>query len=255
MHAASAIALPDEPPSGLDSALATVYPGREPLGPVRLPPDPFSLMDVATDATRPTEMSYELARSLAICVGETGLLDAHLISLAVAPQQNLQTFAQSRGTIFFAETFLQAVCSDEANFRRGGPVDPAVRHRYADFDRAGERIFGVYDPQMHSLIFTPQATPANHERVTLHELGHALTLRAAYRVAHLRSDLLRGVPWEIGMVLAAYPQGHDREAVRERVLEVLAEAYVWTVVGRWRELPMPLFDALYAILGGAILST
>ena len=101
---------------------------------------------------------------------------------------------------------------------------------------------------MHALIFTPQATPANHERLTLHELRHALTLPSMYRTAHLHLELLCGLPAQIDEMLCAYPQGSDRAAVRERVLEVLAEAYVWTVVGRWRELPGCLFSALQGIL-------
>jgi hypothetical protein len=38
------------------------------------------------------------------------------------------------------------------------------------------------------------------------------------------------------------------------VLEVLAEAYVWIIVGRWRELPQRVFSEMQAILNGGELS-
>jgi hypothetical protein len=207
-------------------------------------------MDLPLDGVRPTEESYRVARSLVIRIGAASILEEHLFSLAAAPLEDLRSFARERGAIIFADTFLGAATSAEAGVRRGSPLDGAARRRFTEFDAAGERVFGVYDPQLHALIFTPHATPSNHEHVTLHELGHARTLPAVYRVAHLRRDLLNNLPRPIREVLNAYPQGDDRAAVRERVLEVFAEAYVWTVVGRWNELPKPLFYALQRVLTG-----
>lgn len=221
---------------------------RDPLGAVRLPPDPFALLDVSLEGFRPSEASYRLATSVAVSIDGAAILDEHVRSLAVAPEPDLRTFVGSRGQIFFAESFRAAATSDEANVRRGMPLDAAARRDYARWDASNGHIFGLYDPQIHALIFTPQVTPLNHERVTLHELGHALTLRGAWGMAHLRADLLEDLPQSIAALLDNYAQGDGREAVRERVLEALAEAYVWWVVGRWRELAQPLFGALHRLL-------
>jgi hypothetical protein len=206
-------------------------------------------------ASPPCEASYQLARSLALSIDGTTILDEHVGSLAVAPVHDLQSFAQSRGRILFAESFVAAATSDIANIRRGMPLDAAGRQDYARWDAKPGHVFGLYDPQIHSLIFTTQTMPLNHERVTLHELGHALTLRNAWQFAHLRADVLIDLPKPIAALLDNYAQGDRREAVRERVLEALAEAYVWTVVGRWRELPPALFSALHGLLtNGALRS-
>jgi hypothetical protein len=221
---------------------------RDPLGAVRLPPDPFALLDVSLDGFRPNEASYRLATCLAVSIGGAAILDEHVCSLAVAPEPDLRAFSGSRGRIFFAESFLAAATSDEANVRRGMPLDTAARRDYARWDASNGHVFGLYDPQIHALIFTLQATPLNHEHVTLHELGHALTIRGAWNTAHLRADLLEDLPQPIATLLDNYARGDGREAVRERVLEALAEAYVWWVVGRWRELSQPLFGALHGLL-------
>lgn len=248
MHTATATPVSADRSAFESGAAARIHQNRNPLAAVRRPPDPFALGDVCTDAARPSEASYELARMLAVRVGEAELLDAHLYSLAVAPVQDLLCFKRAGGTIFFADTFLAGATSIEAGLQRGAPLDRAARTRYEDLDADPGHVFGVFDPMMHALIFTPQATPANHEQITLHELGHALTLPPMYRTAHLRGELLRGLPAEIDVMLRAYPQGNDRAAIRERVLEALAEAYVWTVVGRWQELPGALFGTLQGIL-------
>lgn len=247
MRTVAAMVLSDDS-SAVDAAGAHIHKSRDPLGAVRRPPDPFALGDICTDAVRPSEASYQLARSLAVQVDGVDLLEEHLCSLAVAPEQDMLSFQHARGTIFFAETFVAAATCVQAGFRRGAPLDRNARARYEEFDADRGRVFGVFDPGMNALIFTSQAIPANHERVTLHELGHALTLPAMYRSAHLHPELLEDIPAQIADMLCAYPQGSGRAAVRERVLEVLAEAYVWTVVGRWRELPSGLFCALQGIL-------
>lgn len=239
----------DQPPGG--PAVGGI---RDPLGAVRLPPDPFSLLDVPMDAARPSEASYRLAQALAVQVNGAEVLQEHLRSLSAAPEHDLRLFSETRGRIFFADNFVAAATSDEANFRRGMPLDASARRDYGRWDRRPGHVFGLYDPQIHALIFTSQATPLNHERVTLHELGHALTLRGAWELAPLRPDVLQGLPKPIALLLDNYAQGENREAVRERVLEALAEAYAWSVLGRYRELPRPLLIALQQILTSGTLS-
>jgi hypothetical protein len=221
---------------------------RDPLGAVRLPPDPFALLDVSVDGMRPSEASYRLAQSLCLRIDGARILEEHVQSLAVVPEHDLRRFAFSSGRIFFAESFVAAATCDAANVRRGMPLDAAARRDYGRWDASSGHIFGLYDPLIHALIFTPQSVPLNHEHVSLHELGHALTMRFAWDIAHLRPDLLLDLPQPIHALLQNYAQGQGREAVRERVLEALAEAYVWSIVGRWRELPQALFDALHSIL-------
>ena len=221
---------------------------RDPLGAVRLPPDPLAPLDVSLDGFRPSEGSYRVAASLAVSVDGTAVLEDHIASLAGAPETDLLALRASRGQILFARTFLAAATSDVANRMRGLPLDAAGRNDYVRWDNAMGHVFGLYDPQIHALIFTPQAVPINHERVTLHELGHALTLRSAWNTAHLRADILLDLPDSIALLLNNYAQGTAREAIRERVFEALAEAYAWWVVGRWRELPRPLFLALHSLL-------
>lgn len=223
---------------------------RDPLRAVRRPPDPFSLLDTSVDALRATEQSLATARSLAQSIDGAPIDDALLGALAVVPLNNLFVFKRRRGQIFFAETFLAAAESDQANERRGRPLDAAIRSEYLELDQAGDHVFGIYHQEFDALVFTGRARPLNHERVVLHEFGHAMTVPGWYRVAHLRSDLLLGLPLQIQDLLKAYPQGGSGDAVRERVLEALAEAYVWMLVGRWDDLPPPLRLLIQGVVAG-----
>lgn len=54
-------------------------------------------MDVCLDGTRASEASYRLAKSLALSVDGTPILEDHLSSLAMAPEHDLESFADSRG--------------------------------------------------------------------------------------------------------------------------------------------------------------
>jgi hypothetical protein len=232
-------------------SIRSIVQARDALGPIRMPPDPFALLDVPLEGCRPSMESIAAARELSISIDGASVIDEHVLALAVAPTHDLHRLKWSNCAIMFANSFLAAADSEEANWRRQGPLREESRRYYESLDLVASDVFGLYDQEIHALIFTPVAYPINHERVTLHELGHALTMRSAYRVAHLRSDLLCGLPPLIQEFLTAYPQGSDRASVRERVLEVLAEAYVWTIVGRWAELPSSVQDALHGVLNGS----
>jgi hypothetical protein len=217
---------------------------RSPLAAVRRPPDPFSLLEVSVDGAAPHEESYDIARELSIAVAGGEILEAHVGSLAVVPPKDMRRFRSERGRILFADSFLSAVESDLANRLRGGPLEPIVRPDFIELDEGAAPVFGIYAPDLHALVFTPKHEPLNHERVTLHEMGHALTLRMWLRTAHLYPHLLDGLPSAIRELLKGYAQGTDRVALRERVLEVFAEAYVWLLAGRERELAQPLLSEL-----------
>jgi hypothetical protein len=114
---------------------------RDPLGAARLPPDPFALLDVSLEGFRPSEASYRLATSLAVSIDGAAILDEQVGSVAVAPEPDLRTFVGSRGQVFFAASFLAAATSDEANVRRGMPLDAAVRRDYARWDASNGHVF------------------------------------------------------------------------------------------------------------------
>lgn len=163
---------------------------RNPLRAVRRPPDPFALLDAALDACRVNEQTYATARSLVETVRGAKADDWLVRSLAIVPPNNMRAFSRRHGRIVFADSFLAAAESDLANERRGRPMHPGVRQAYIEFDQEAGHIFGVYDQEFDALVFSGKATPLNHERVIVHEFGHAMTVRDWYRVAHLRSDLL-----------------------------------------------------------------
>ena len=237
----------------LSEALAVPFAIRDPLRAVRRPPDPFALLDTALDACRINEQTYAIAGSLTASVQGTKVDDWLVRSLAVVPSNNMRAFARRGGRIIFAESFLGAAESDLAEQRRGRPLHPGVRRAYVEFDQEAEHIFGVYDQEFDALVFTGKAMPLNHERVIVHEFGHAMTVPDWYRVAHQHPDLLLDLPRQIKDLLTAYPQGPEREAVRERVLEVLADAYVWMLVGRWDELPVRLRVVMQDVIAGQAL--
>jgi hypothetical protein len=240
------------PPSRFDRPVAITAKQLDPCKAVRRPPDPFDLLEAPFEGLRTSEESVDVAMSMALSIDGTAV-DDHVGGLAAAPPDDLRRFQLEGGRILFARTFIDAATSPVADRLRHAPLDDLARYEYEAMDAQPEHHFGAYDSKMHSIIFTASALPLNYERVSLHELGHARTLRGAHRTAFTRPDLLVGLPREIARLLGAYPQGGSREAVRERVLEALAEAYVWIIVGRHEELPMPLVDAVWGLLHGGFL--
>lgn len=222
---------------------------RDPLRAVRRPPDPFSLMDVPLDGACPSEESLAIARSLAVSVDGVPIDERFVSPLAFVPVGNLRAFKLRGGEIAFARSYLEAIDSDYGNERRGYPLNEAALAMYRRFDQPRPPVYGLFDPPMDALIFSNAVTPVNHERVVLHEFGHAMTVALAH-VAHLRSDLLVGLPEQINEFLRGYPPGNhsDEIRVRVRVLEALAEAYVWALVGRFSELPPRLHSIVHGVL-------
>lgn len=104
----------------------------------------------------------------------------------------------------------------------------------------------IFDPVLNLLVFPTHYVARDLERVVLHELGHALTMS----LANPRPALLENLPAEIDRHLSrgGYGVRGQAEALRGQVYEVLAEAYVFLVVGRGAELSMPLLSDLMFIL-------
>lgn len=224
---------------------------RNPLDAIRRPPAPFSLLNTSPDALRFNEQSFSIAHAAAVSIADAPIDDAFLYGVAVAPPNNLYAFKRRGGRVLFAASFVAAVCSDEANERRGRPLGAAARGAYEDCDETSAQIFALYDPPLDAIIFSSAAPPPlNHERVVLHEFGHAMTLREWHRVAALHGELLIGLPRQIRDLLAAYSHGDEMAALREQVLEVLAEAYAWAVLGRLAELPRRLQWIIQDVVAG-----
>lgn len=208
---------------------------RDPLRPIRRPPDYFAPLDRTADAFPADEGTFRAACAAAHPIGDADIDEKLLQWLSQVPLTDMRAFARRGGRIVFASSFLAAADGDEANRRRRRPLHPVTYSTYADFDRTP--VFGAYDGELDWMIFTGSAASIDGERLVLHEFGHAMTVPHWIQRAHLRADLLLGLPAQIDDVLKQYPQGDDIIAVRERVLEALAEAYAWMCLGRWSELP------------------
>lgn len=150
--------------------------------------------------------------------------------------------------------FLALVSSDWANLRRNRPATPAELDAAVSCDR--DNVLAVFESDLNSVVcpVAPLERPANkrldREYVALHEIGHALTLRAAWRAAPTRKDLIEGLTPPLMRHLSRYRQGDSAAAIRERVTEVLAESYRLLISGLDREIPPVLLSALLDILGG-----
>lgn len=234
----------------LADGAAPWLPAARGLPPVRRPLDPFALREMPMDGCRVSEESLRLALRMGSSVDESEVNEDLLNALAIAPVAHLRLFSHAGGRILFGRTFVAVATSDEANRMRGRPISDRDLATFIEYDAAGANVLGLYDGGTNALLFTATAQAADAERIILHELGHALTVALAERRAHLRSDLLRQLPSELLTFLRPYAQGNGRMEVAERVLEVLAEAYVWLVVGRGEELSPDLLSALMEMLDG-----
>lgn len=218
---------------------------RDSLRPIRRPPDYFARLDRTADAFPADERTFRAARALAEPIGDADVDEPLLRWLAQVPLTDMRAFARRGGRIIFASSFLAAAAGDEADRRRRRPLHPVTLAAYEDFDRTP--VFGAYDEELNWIIFTGSARSIDSERLILHEFGHAMTVPLWSRRAHLRADLLLGLPGQIDDVLMQYRQGDDLIAVRERVLEALAEAYAWMCMGRWSELPGRLRSIVWSV--------
>jgi hypothetical protein len=156
---------------------------------------------------------------------------AHLISL------------RRRGcAILMAPTIPLALCSEAAEVRRGRPLDlqekERIHHEYGE----NSGVLAIYDWSIKALVLPTIDGVIDVEHVVLHELGHALTWEQIGD--DHRDDLFHGLPRRI----AEFIQQPIYSSHRSKVAEIIAEAYVWTIVGRGDELPPAVISELVGIL-------
>jgi hypothetical protein len=174
--------------------------------------------------------------------------------LSAAPVEHLARFRRDGGHIIFAPTPADGYRSSEAARIRGRWLTAeeveAFRRRYC----LETKTVGVYVPDLRALIFPTSygSDELDLEWLVLHELGHALTYHRVSVEAGAHEDLLRGLPRDIAAHVgqSAYCEREGEVGVRDQVLEALAEAYVFDVVGRRADLSPALASALDDILYG-----
>lgn len=175
------------------------------------------------------------------------MIERYLAVLAMAPPEHLDLLLRRNVRIVFAPTIEHALLSEPAGQRRG--VELTARERLklrADYSPES-RVNAIFDPSLDLLVFPTHYCTEDLEHVVLHELGHALTMS----MANPRPLLLENLPADIDRHIRdrGYGPDGDPETMRQRVFEVLAEAYVYTVVGREQELPHAVMSDLMFILG------
>jgi hypothetical protein len=183
---------------------------------------------------------------MSVVIGKRApIIDRYLAALSYAPHEHLQQLRDRGARVLFGPTIADALGSDWAAERRGRPLTAAelweLRVNYSEADTAA-----VYDSELDVLVLPTAHAARDLERIVLHELGHALTLKRA----SCHPSLLADLPPEIAQHIChlGYGAEHDARTVRHRTLEVLAEAYVFLVVGRDGELPTAVLSELIFIL-------
>lgn len=217
--------------------------------------------DRSSCGSRSAEVSYELARRLSQVVGPRApVVERYWRSLSLAPAEHLGRLRKNGAAILFGPTVVRALDSPWANARRGAALTLDQRAYYAGKFSQEATAAAIYDPWTDALVFPTSYRPSDVELddVVMHELGHALTWRAAYGAASTRDDLLLGLPSPINQHVfsdAYMVPGDGRDTICSRVLEAFAEAYVWLVANRAGELPPGITSELLGILDGDVLQT
>lgn len=217
---------------------------------VRLPPDAFSLADRPSDGTRCSSESHALARDeLSRVVGPVPpLVERYWEALSYAPTEHLRLLRRTGGLILFAPSITEALSLPVVGKRRGRPLTGMELAWYRSQEWAQA---GVYEPRTHVLAFPTRYRRPDLERVALHELGHALTWRQVAPWAAEREDLLEDLPPEIAGHVSQPDYvipGDPAATIALRVLEVIADGYLWLIAGRGGELTSQLrTEVLHAL--------
>jgi hypothetical protein len=207
----------------------------------------FSLLTQSSPGSRVSERSWKLARKLSIVVGEpAAVIDRYLAVLAMAPSEHLDLLLRRGVRIVFAPTVEHALLSEPATQRRKAELTAKDLLKLRSDYSPESRVSAVFDPSVDLLVFPTHYCVEDLEHLVLHELGHALTMQ----MANPRPLLLKNLPPDIDRHIRdrGYGPDGDPETMRQRVFEVLAEAYVYTVVGRANELPDAVMSDLMFIL-------
>lgn len=225
-------------------------------GPGREQPDPFAIGHETEAGSRQTAESAELARAMLQRTpfeASTTAVARYLHGFAYVPPVDMHALHDRGMAIAVAPGIMHVVESEWANRRRGHPLRAGQQRTWEQLER---RSLAIYEAAL-DLIICPLAPledkaygRLDREYPAVHEVGHALTYHAAFRTAPYRADLLEGLTPAIARHVNRYPQGSSPAAVRERVLEALAEAYRLMIAGCDRHVPRALSSALLAILQG-----
>lgn len=198
--------------------------------------------------SRSSVESRQVARELALVIGQDApVIEHYLDALSFAPASHLEQLARREAAIVFSPTIADALTSDRAANRRGRLLDLVEIARARDQYGPGSGVAAVYDPDTDWLVFPTAYCSYNLKRTTLHELGHALTVKRA----EIRPSLLERLPRTLGrhVFSAHYVVDGDPDAtMRNRVHEALAEGYILLISGRGDELPAVLSSELVFML-------
>ena len=245
-----ATALQLDPPAATGSRLAAGG-----LGPGRPRPDPFDPRADTPPGSRITAESAQIAEEMLVTlVGDDSAAERYLASFHSVPPAHMALLAARGAKIVVCRDFSSVVVGEWANRRRRRPATSFEVVEAAANDR--ENVLAVFDPPLDAIVcpVAPLERPENkgldREYVALHEIAHALTLRAAWAAAPTRRDLLDDLTPALSQHVARYEQGDSPQAIRERVCEALAEAYRLLMSGLDAQIPRPLLSALQGILDG-----
>ena len=184
---------------------------------------------------------------MSLLLDSAEVVNSYLAAFASVPAAHLSGLRRRGCRIVFAVTIPAALRSPEAVNARGRPLTLTETESLEANYGASAGTVALYDPELDWLVFPTSYRARDLERAVLHETGHALTVPSMLNTAARRVDLLRGLPREISEHIAQ-PSYGSSTSVTARVLEVLAEAYAWLVVGRAPELSVEVLSELIGIL-------
>jgi hypothetical protein len=221
----------------------------------RAPVDPFSFGDISAPGTRACAEALDLIQKMEVVfTNDEAGVHLYRAKLCFVPVDDLRRLYEREVAMIFSTTFTGGLDNDWANRRRRRPLSSEEHARWSSWDLDG--TLAAHDPATNAVIY-PMAPLSRHayrrldvEVPGLHEIGHALTQPDAEVRAPLRGDLVEGLRGPIATHVAQYAKGDEPQAVRERVLEALAEAYRLLTLERPNDIPQPLLSALLSILRG-----
>jgi hypothetical protein len=217
---------------------------RDPRPSVRQTIAPFSRLDIAGSASPYSLRSKEIAESMAIIYGpRTATAERYLAAAGYAPAWCLQALKKRRCALLLAPSVAAGYATEAATLRRGWALGEEQMVEVELLYGQGSGIVAVYEPDFDALILPTAETSDDAEHTILHEIGHALTYRQISKAS--RPELYPGLPWEIEAHIQNPLYSGDP---RRQVSEILAESFVWMVVGRRHELPPAVVSELVGML-------
>lgn len=198
-------------------------------------------------ALHPTEKARLVAERLTAVLGPQAMVvDRYLDVFASVPIRHMELLGSRGAQLIFAPTLVDAFDSEEADARRGKRLTPNEVYSFQTELSQAAGAKAVYDPELDWLVFPTNYRAFCLVRTVFHEVGHALTLGGAT----IRPSLLDDLPPDIQRHLRnpAYGNASDPLSLQRHVHEVLAEAYVYVMLGKESELPRLVREELMLIL-------